>query len=226
MGRAKKSAAKPPPPAPTTVAWPKLRPKKGLVVSEIVADHIFLIRDLLDRAECDAFISIADSQCVPTPGIPKRGEAFRNNARWSTIDEDCARKLWEDTGMARLLSGWEHADGKSPVGLLENIRLYRYGPGQRFGKHYDDYFFDSMGRRSEYTLLVYLNAVNDQRFATGPRPSGGETVFYAGRMAPASVKPEAGMALLHKHGADCLQHEALELRDSFKYVLRSDLIFN
>ncbi|KAI9482192.1 hypothetical protein LPJ78_001138 [Coemansia sp. RSA 989] len=221
MGRAKKSV----PQAPNPVSWPKLRPKKGLVVSELVTDHIFLIRSLLDRSECDAFINIADSQCIPTPGVPKRGEAFRNNARWSTVDEGCAQMLWESTGMNRLLSDWKHSDGKSPAGLFENIRLYRYGPGQRFGKHYDDYFFDKKGRRSEYTLLVYLNSVSDERFVTGPRPAGGETVFYAGRMTPVSVKPEAGMALLHKHGADCLQHEALELRDSFKYVLRSDLIF-
>ncbi|KAJ2355997.1 hypothetical protein IWW50_001255 [Coemansia erecta] len=225
MGRAKKSKPSAPPPAPAAVAWPKLRPKKGMVAAEIVTDHIFVIRDLLSPAECDAFIGIADAQCIPTPGIPKRGEAFRNNARWSTIDSECARRLWQDTGMARLLGGWKHADGKSPAGLLENIRLYRYGPGQRFGKHYDDYFFDSKGRRTEYTLLVYLNAVDDTRFAAGTRPAGGETVFYAGRMSPVSVKPEAGMALLHKHGADCLQHEALELRDSYKYVLRSDLIF-
>ncbi|KAJ2816763.1 hypothetical protein GGI24_005621 [Coemansia furcata] len=127
--------------------------------------------------------------------------------------------------MARLLGSWKHPDGKVPVGLLDNIRLYRYGPGQRFGKHYDDYFFDSKGRRTEYTLLVYLNAIDDKRYRTSDRPSGGETVFYAGRMQPVSVKPEAVLALLHKHGADCLQHEARELHNSYKYVLRSDLVF-
>ncbi|KAJ1998436.1 hypothetical protein H4R26_005458, partial [Coemansia thaxteri] len=95
----------------------------------------------------------------------------------------------------------------------------------RFGKHYDDHFFDNKGRRTEYTLLVYLNAIGDERYCTSDRPSGGETVFYAGRMQPLSVKPEAGLALLHKHGADCLQHEALELHNSYKYVLRSDLVF-
>ncbi|KAJ2682304.1 hypothetical protein H4R19_007160, partial [Coemansia spiralis] len=114
-------------------AWPALNPKKGLSTVELVTGHIYLIRGLLDRAECDSFIDIADARCVPTPGVPKRGEAFRSNARWSTVDAECARRLWEDTGMARLLGGWVHPDGKSPVGLLENIRLYRYGPGQRFG---------------------------------------------------------------------------------------------
>ncbi|KAJ2727134.1 hypothetical protein GGI07_000018 [Coemansia sp. Benny D115] len=212
--------------ASATILWPKLKAQKGLVVSELVSGSIFIIRGLLDKAECDALIKIADERCAPTPGVPKRGEAFRNNARWSTIDDEFASKLWIDSGMSRLLSDWRHPDGKVPVGLFENIRLYRYGPGERFGKHYDDYFFDKQGRRSEYTLLVYLNAVDDPRFGSGGRASGGETVFYARRMEPVSVKPEMGLALLHKHGADCLQHEALELHNSYKYVLRSDLIFN
>ncbi|KAI7834747.1 hypothetical protein BX661DRAFT_175453, partial [Kickxella alabastrina] len=210
---------------PKPIVWPKLKWKTGLAVSELVTGHIFLIQNLLDREECNAFIKIADDQCIPTPRVPKRGEAFRNNARCSIISEECAQRLWQDSGMAKLLSRWRHPDGKSPAGLFENIRLYCYGPGQRFGKHYDDYFFDSRGRRSEYTLLVYLNAVDDLRFRTNDRASGGETVFYARRMEPVSVRPEAGLALLHKHGADCLQHEALELHNSYKYVLRSDLIF-
>ncbi|KAJ2571044.1 hypothetical protein GGH95_004190 [Coemansia sp. RSA 1836] len=235
MGRSKPSGSKPVPKQAESsravsrpampVCWPKLKPKRALAVAEIVTGHIFLVPGLLDQDECDSFVKIADEQCIPTPGVPKRGEAFRNNARWSTTDAECARRLWADTGLARLVSRWKHPDGKVPVGLLDNIRLYRYGPGQRFGKHYDDYFFDNKGRRTEYTLLVYLNAVEDERYRTSDRPSGGETVFYAGRMQPASVKPEAGLALLHKHGADCLQHEALELRNSYKYVLRSDLVF-
>ncbi|KAJ2089601.1 putative serine/threonine-protein kinase iks1 [Coemansia sp. RSA 487] len=207
------------------VSWPSLKTKKGLSVTELVSNHIFLLRGIFDRAECDAFIQIADEHCIPTPGIPKRGEAFRNNARWSTVSKECAQRVWLDTGMAKLLSDWKHPDGRVPVGLLENIRLYSYGPRQRFGKHYDDYFFDSKGRRTEYTLLIYLNSIDDPRFGIGGQPSGGETVFYARRMEPVSVKPEAGLALLHKHGADCLQHEALELRNSYKYVLRSDVVF-
>ncbi|KAJ1781682.1 hypothetical protein LPJ59_006993, partial [Coemansia sp. RSA 2399] len=211
-------------PPPLTVSWPYLKSKKGLRVTELVTSHIFLLRDIFDRAECDAFIRIADEHCIPTPGIPKRGEAFRNNARWSTTSEECAQRVWQDTGMAKVLSSWKHPDGRVPVGLLDNIRLYRYGPGQRFGKHYDDYFFDGKGRRTEYTLLIYLNSIDDTRFSVGDRPSGGETVFHARRMEPVSVTPEAGLALLHKHGADCLQHEALELRNSYKYVLRSDVV--
>lgn len=41
----------------------------------------------------------------------------------------------------------------------------------------------------------------------------------------ASVVPEAGLALLHLHGDDCLEHEAMEVRRGTKYILRSDVVF-
>ena len=41
----------------------------------------------------------------------------------------------------------------------------------------------------------------------------------------ASVRPQAGLALLHRHGDDCLLHEALAVRSGMNYVLRSDVVF-
>jgi hypothetical protein len=35
---------------------------------------------------------------------------------------------------------------------------------------------------------------------------------------------ETGMALLHKHGDDCLLHEGREVKSGEKWVLRSDLV--
>ncbi|CAI5987327.1 unnamed protein product [Closterium sp. NIES-65] len=56
---------------------------------------------------------------------------------------------------------------------------------------------------------------------------GGETVFYVGARSQESfeVSPEVGMALLHRHGARCLLHEAMEVKAGIKYVLRSDVVF-
>ncbi|GJP40813.1 hypothetical protein CLOM_g487 [Closterium sp. NIES-68] len=56
---------------------------------------------------------------------------------------------------------------------------------------------------------------------------GGETVFYVGARSQESfeVSPEVGMALLHRHGARCLLHEAREVKTGVKYVLRSDVVF-
>jgi len=41
----------------------------------------------------------------------------------------------------------------------------------------------------------------------------------------ASVAPSTGMALLHKHGDDCLLHEGKVVKAGIKYLLRSDVIF-
>ena len=83
--------------------------------------------------------------------------------------------------------------------------------------------------RTTWTLLIYLT---DE--STGC--IGGETVFYPelGRAKnfsaessqsarPISVELEAGMALLHKHGQDCLLHEGRKVVKGEKWVIRSDL---
>lgn len=40
-----------------------------------------------------------------------------------------------------------------------------------------------------------------------------------------SVAPAAGLALLHAHGDDCLEHEAAAVERGVKYILRSDVVF-
>ena len=51
--------------------------------------------------------------------------------------------------------------------------------------------------------------------------------FCAGKKSKvvASVMPETGLALLHKHGDDCLLHEGRPVTAGTKYILRSDVIF-
>lgn len=40
---------------------------------------------------------------------------------------------------------------------------------------------------------------------------------------PIVVELEVGMALLHKHGQDCLLHEGREVTQGEKWVIRSDI---
>ncbi len=55
---------------------------------------------------------------------------------------------------------------------------------------------------------------------------GGETVFYGPRgREVARVAPKAGLALLHRHGDECLEHEGAAVQAGLKYVLRSDVVF-
>jgi hypothetical protein len=118
------------------------------------------------------------------------------------------------------------------IGLNPNIRIYRYTPGQYFDQHYDDSNnvtipgSPSVPARTTWTLLLYLTSP-----ATGC--IGGETVFYpepASKKksrepppAPFVVELEAGLALLHRHGAQCMLHEGREVLQGEKWVIRSDL---
>ena len=77
--------------------------------------------------------------------------------------------------------------------------------------------------RTTWTLLLYLSSA-----ATGCE--GGETVFYptpANKReptpAPIIAAPEVGMALLHRHGKDCMLHEGREVTAGEKWIIRSDL---
>ena len=87
--------------------------------------------------------------------------------------------------------------------------------------------------QTTWTLLIYLTSPT-----TGCR--GGETVFYPEHLqrAVAAKKPspknnmfvepivvslETGMALLHRHGNQCMLHEGREVLDGEKWVIRSDL---
>lgn len=82
--------------------------------------------------------------------------------------------------------------------------------------------------RTTWTLLLYLSST-----ATGC--SGGETIFYPDQSVqkvtgskgtpvdPVVIDLQVGMALLHKHGPDCLLHEGKEVQKGEKWVIRTDL---
>ena len=57
---------------------------------------------------------------------------------------------------------------------------------------------------------------------------GSQSVCAGGKRSRevARVVPEMGMALLHRHGKDCLEHEALPVQRGAKYILRSDVAFS
>jgi hypothetical protein len=148
--------------------------------------------------------------------------ASRDNDRIHWVDAALASRVWERTGLARLLAGIPSPLGSShslrAVGLNTGWRLYRYRPGQHFGAHYDDSVEcpDFPGAVSLYTMLVYLN----DDFV------GGETAFYKSkRKLLLSVSPVAGMALLHTQGPLCALHEGAAVSAGCKWLLRTDVMY-
>lgn len=68
--------------------------------------------------------------------------------------------------------------------------LFRYKAGQRFGRHIDESVDLGDGKRTHYTLLIYLSGDSKARTKRDPNDSkdssleplvGGETVFYGSR---------------------------------------------
>ncbi len=211
--------------------WPPLTPvipAAHLSMETVLAGQIVIIRNLFTSALCRNYVSFLSTlPLTTTPGKPKRGEAVRVNDRFQVDDPAFANRLWEASGLKYLVEMNEDEttfDGKV-LGLNPNIRVYRYRPGQFFDRHYDESNKLQFGEgkvpaKTTWTLLIYLTTCE-----------GGETAFYpealkkGGRPPNPIVVPlETGMALLHKHGDDCLFHEGKEVRSGEKWVLRSDLV--
>ncbi|MCJ1316562.1 hypothetical protein MMC15_001883 [Xylographa vitiligo] len=199
----------------TRPQWPPLRPlipTSDLNLENILDDQIFVIRNLFTAALCRAYVAfLATLPLVTTPGRPKKGEALRVNDRFQIDDPAFAQQLWAGTGLKDLMvqSGEDWGDDES-----NSLKLPTEPPTLA---------------RTTWTLLIYLTGSS-----TGC--VGGETVFHpafgaASNFVPLSAeaaKPiiielETGMALLHKHGKDCLLHEGREVTDGEKWVVRSDL---
>jgi hypothetical protein len=82
---------------------------------------------------------------------------------------------------------------------------------------------ERVAAKTTWTLLLYLSSP-----ATGCK--GGETIFYPDPPSkreptppPVVAELEVGMALLHRHGKDCLLHEGREVLEGEKWIIRSDL---
>jgi prolyl 4-hydroxylase len=168
---------------------------------------IATIDGLLSAAECEQWIAWAEgigfhaAALVAQHGITW-DDRVRNNERVMVDDAERAELLF-----ARLPTTLPRYRGWAAVGCNERIRVYRYGPGQRFRKHRDSHFKRPGGERSRLTLLVYLNEGYQ----------GGQTWFER-----ATVQPKQGMALLFDHDQD---HAGVAVDTGVKYVVRTDVMY-
>lgn len=233
-------------PSPNWPPFSHLISTSDLSLEEIVPGQIVTIPNFWPAKLCKDYVSFLSSlSFTTTPGKPKRGEAVRVNDRFQIDDPAFAERLWSSTALKDLVTGKLEDNigldglqrdsfwGGEVVGLNPNIRIYRYSKGQFFAQHYDDSNNvvlpgpKTIPARTTWTLLLYLTSP-----ATGCQ--GGETVFYPepepGKKkskgpppTPFVVNLEVGLALLHKHGADCMLHEGREVVEGEKWVIRSDL---
>ncbi|KAK1822057.1 hypothetical protein LTR12_003581 [Friedmanniomyces endolithicus] len=233
---------------PVLPKWPPMQPlvaPSDLTLTALLPDQVLTISRFWTTALCKSYAAFLSTlPLVTTPGAPKKGHAVRVNDRYQVEDSAFAERLWSGTALRELVEHPKFDDrelsaeetkqlwGGEVLGLNSNIRIYRYSKGQFFDQHYDDSNNISfptstsptpIPARTTWTLLLYLSSP-----ATGCQ--GGETAFYPEPLSKRHAAPppvvadlEVGMALLHRHGKDCLLHEGREVLDGEKWVIRSDL---
>lgn len=177
---------------------------------------------ILTPEECRNLINYSESLNYSPASMSGRIDSTkRNNHRVIEIDPIFASALWER--IKHLVPGQIEGEtfiGKntwSVVGLDSNFKFYRYGAGEFFQRHYDDWRVLEGGNVTLLTMLIYLNEVK----------SGGETLFYANEEIETprfSIKPQEGSMALFSHQQ---AHAANNVADGeVKYVLRGDVIYH
>lgn len=169
------------------------------------------VDDALPTDLCAAYIdrmqrSPAEIANIVGPdGKPVIEPATRNNTRVMWDDRAEAESLLDRvrTHVPARLSGLALA-GANP-----RLRLYRYGPGERHGAHWDTVVELADDVRSLLTLVFYLN----DGFV------GGDTDFVE---LGTRVAPRTGRALLFQHR---VMHRACEVTNGEKFVLRTDVLY-
>ncbi len=180
--------------------------------------NLYVIDGVLTASECKQIIIIAESQGAfvhyTSPNSPEY--AFRDHHRVKFRSPGIADVLWNGTDLKKAFETRIQRIGGRATGLNPELKLYRYAGSESFGKHIDcSETVEGMGR-TEYTVLFYLSSTK-----------GGETAFYDDDGAVvARIVPEQGRVVLHRHGERyCLDHEALQVVEGVKYVLRTDVVF-
>lgn len=205
------------------------------VPESVVEDQIIVIDHFFTDELCNELISDFSNKLTleTTPLIKSREYAARYNDRVSVTSLPAADALWkylrailmqvpqyEDPDLEKIHDIFQDARSLNP-----QLRIYRYSKGHHFGKHYDESVSCPLAHdaktkgRTKWTLLIYLTG--DDEFV------GGGTIFHPDFRGaePLNVHPSKGMALLHKHGDDCLKHEAELVKSGVKWVLRSDVTY-
>ena len=145
---------------------PLLSPEVRTLVEDGEGDAMISADPVLTPEECAAWIAWGEATGFVLEKHAQTSQiAHRDNWRLAVESEVVARAIF-----ARLAPCVPaEVAGRSACSCNANIRLYRYGPGQRFGPHIDQDNSLASGAMTEFTVLLYLN---DEGL------EGGETLFH------------------------------------------------
>ena len=174
---------------------------------------------ILTEAECRELIVLLDKP----EELQAVDRGFAHYDRNILVSAELAARIYERIkgalpadivgGNVGGLKGMTEASGdlKTEVYLNDHFRFSKYHPGQRFDVHRDGFNADRSGGRSFMTVNIFLNS----DFL------GGETAFYDGQREVLRAVPAPGRGAIFDGQ---IYHAGLEVREGYKYLLRTDLM--
>lgn len=164
---------------------------------------LWTVEEVYSPEECQGFVELIDDSA---PSMATNNPMYRNQDRVIRDDAEIAEELF------RRLRGHlpERIGSYGLVGLNDRLRFYRYSAGQYFQAHMDHWYRPSARQITLHTVLVYFNGDFE----------GGETRFC--EQLERTLVPKAGLAAIFQHK---IRHEGLEVRRGYKYVMRTDVIY-
>jgi hypothetical protein len=175
-----------------------------------------ILHNVLNSAECAALVQAVDAH------HDVGAESLDPGARSQFVshDEPLSRLLW--SRVRRFFP--DDLDGGKAQGLMENIALAKYYPGQVGFAHLDyrhaDHLDETIVSRISFTL--YLNQDyegGELDFVTGIRMDGSHDGAHT------TVNPTAGSAAIFYQGVPEFMHYPNEVRSGPKHILRADVLY-
>jgi len=185
-----------------------------MLYESVLDQRVFILRNVFDEEECHEWIEFAEDEGFETAPISSGGGTLinpnvRDNLRCTMLNHEWAELVWEN--ILEYIPDME--DGRSPIGINEFFRVYRYDEGHFMSTHQDfSYQRPDSDECSVLTALIYLS--DDFQ--------GGETIIYPGGEKELVIEPELGMILFFEHE---LWHEGNPVLSGQKYVLRTDVMY-
>lgn len=223
--------------------------KKNSCINVFENDDILFIDGLLTGEWCDDVISRTDPHYESiSDEYPKKS---RDVERFLAIDHGLAESLWvmiadnfmdffkraispinAQTNRPNIPFGFGVKGKWRPVRINECFRFNRYvGPSIGFEPHRDSLYVESFNNRSIYTILIYLNDIQEDNhgetiFINSSIPKKDQYITVQEEMnhqheITSFIKPKKGLIAIMAHNRI---HKANHVNVK-KYVIRSDIIF-
>lgn len=167
-----------------------------------------IIPKLINEKDSQRFIDIGEVMGFEASKIrTKEGEELRtdirNNSRVILDDENIANVFFE------LIKDKlpQEIDEYKLKGLNEQLKIYKYEPGEEFKMHRDAPYVRNENERSFLTMLVYLNEGYE----------GGGTFFLDG-----TFNGTTGDCVIFRQK---MLHAGLKVISGVKYAIRTDVMY-